>query len=129
MFGGSTDISFSAKATLLNTQASGHFKWIERGSDPDTVLEGDVTCLNVGPARLATLGGVVTSYTGPYSFPTTGFILTVKDNGQGPTALASDTSSYPITLAAPPTQACTVPFQLFQYPISSGDITVKPALP
>ena len=72
----------------------------------------------------------MTSYTGPFASPTTrGFIISVKDNGQGPTAFASDTSSIPITLAAPPTDDCTVGFTPFMSPISSGDITVKPALP
>jgi hypothetical protein len=130
MFGGRYDISFSAKATLQNTNASGHFKWIDRTYDPDTVLEGNVTCLVVGPARTATLGGVVTSFTGPFASPAiTGFIISVVDNGQGPTAFASDTSSAPTTLAAPPTPTCTAPFMPFQTPITSGDITVKPALP
>src|SRR4051794_32540541 len=67
--GGQQAFAFSAKATLQNTNASGHFKWTFLASDPDTVLEGDVTCLIVGPARTATLGGVITSYTGPLSSP------------------------------------------------------------
>jgi hypothetical protein len=130
MFGGVYDISFSARATLLNTDASGNFKWINRGTDPDTVLQGNVTCLVVGPARTAALGGVVTSFTGPGAFTgVTGFYISVKDNGQGPTAFASDTSSSPVLLAAPPPQACTIGFTVGQAPISSGDITVKPALP
>jgi hypothetical protein len=129
LFGGLYDIQFSARATLLNTNASGNFKWINRGTDPDTVLQGDVTCLVVGPARAAALGGVVTSFTGPGAFTGTGFYISVKDNGQGPTALASDTSSQPIVLAAPPPASCTVGFGTSQFPIDSGDITVKPALP
>jgi hypothetical protein len=130
LFGGVYDIQFSAKATLLNTNASGNFKWINRSTDPDTVLQGDVTCLVVGPARTAALGGVVTSWTGPGVFTgVTGFYISVKDNGQGPTAFASDTSSSPIVLAEPPPASCTIGFTAGQFPISSGDITVKPALP
>ena len=130
MFGGTYDISFSARATLLNTEASGSFKWIDRFSDPDTILTADITCLVVGPARTATLGGVITRFQGPNAFPGfQGILITVKDNGQGPTAFASDTSSTPVFSAAPPTSTCTLPFNPGQSPISSGDITVKPALP
>jgi hypothetical protein len=130
LFGGVYDIQFSARATLLNTNASGNFKWINRGTDPDTVLQGDVTCLVVGPARTAALGGVVTSFTGPGVFTgVTGFYISVKDNGQGPTAFASDTSSSPIVLNDPPPASCTIGFTVGQSPIDSGDITVKPALP
>jgi len=130
MFGGTYDIQFSARATLLNTNAGGSFKWINRGTDPDTVLQGDVTCLVVGPARAAALGGVITSWTGPGAFTgVTGFYISVKDNGQGPTAFASDTSSQPIVLTAPPPSSCAVGFSTGQIPIDSGDITVKPALP
>lgn len=127
-FGGVYDISFSAKATLLNTEASGHIRWINHGTDPDTILDADVTCLVVGPARTATLAGVVTSFTGPGAFPQQGVFITVKDNGQGPTALAPDTASPPVTTAAPPPANCVPPFVVSQFPISSGDITVKPAL-
>jgi hypothetical protein len=129
-FGGVYDIQFSARATLLSTNASGNFKWINRGTDPDTVLQGDVTCLVVGPARTAALGGVITSWTGPLAFTGyTGFYISVKDNGQGPTAFASDTSSSPVVLTEPPPATCAVGFTIGQVSISSGDITVKPALP
>jgi hypothetical protein len=127
-FGGQYTVSFSAKATLQNTQATGHLKWIIRNSDPDTVLEADVTCLFVGPGRTATIGGVVTSFTGPFaSDDFHGVIIQVTDNGQGPTQQMPDLAS-PTLLqpTAPTADTCAPAFVLFQDPISSGDITVKP---
>jgi hypothetical protein len=127
-FAGQYAVSFSAKATLQNTGASGHLTWTQRNTDPDTVLEADVTCLTVGPARTATIGGTVTSYTGPFANPAAhGVIIQVTDNGQGPTQQLPDLATQPLTQPTAPTaDTCAPSFVLTQFPISSGDITVKP---
>jgi hypothetical protein len=127
-FGGTYSVSFSAKATLQNTEATGHLKWILRNSDPDTVLEADVTCLFVGPGRTATIGGTVTSFTGPFGGDNFhGVFIQVTDNGQGPTQQTPDLASTPFLQATAPTaDTCAPAFVLFQSPITSGDITVKP---
>ncbi|MFL5952105.1 MAG: hypothetical protein ACJ74M_10935 [Gaiellaceae bacterium] len=127
-FNGFYAVSFSAKATLENTNASGHLTWTNQSTDPNTVLQADVTCLTVGPARTATIGGTVTSFTGPQSFPGVhGVFIQVTDNGQGPTQLLPDTATPPLTNATAPTaDTCVPPFVVSQSPITSGDITVKP---
>jgi hypothetical protein len=130
-FAGQYEVSFSAKATLVNTDASGHLTWTQVFTDPDTVLTADVTCLSVGPGRTATIGGTVTSFTGPNAFGNPhGVIIQVTDNGQGNTQLVSDLATVPITQPTAPTaDTCAPPFMVTQQPISSGDITVKPLKP
>jgi hypothetical protein len=118
------DVDINAKASLLNTNASGTFKLTYRNSDPNTVYYGDVTCLTVGPGRTATVGGVITRVD-PAGSGTgiQGFLISVQDNGSGSDQLAPDMSSFPSLLAAPP-PTCTA--QSFLSPINSGDITVSP---
>jgi hypothetical protein len=120
------EIDINARATLQNTNASGSFRWTNPNTDPDTVVYGEVTCLIVGPARTATVGGVVTRVEPPgVGTGIQGFLISVKDNGSGSDQLVPDTSSTPAFSATPPA-ACTFAFPPFLSPITSGDITVQP---
>ena len=79
---GSVDINFSARSNFNGTGAQGSVRFTLANFDPDIVVEGDVTCLQV-VGDIATIAGIVTNVRHPQGFGFgPGFLIQATDSGK-----------------------------------------------
>ena len=121
----STDLSFSARSNFNGTEARGSARFTSANLDPNQVVEGDVTCLQV-LNNIATIAGVITNVRNPQQNFTGihGFQIQVTDTGKFDQA--PDTVSSFFTLAAPNPAACPVAAPGGS-PVTEGEVVVSDA--
>jgi hypothetical protein len=127
----SADVDFSAKSSFNGTSPSGSARFTFRNEDPDQVLSGQVTCLNV-QGGFATLSGPITESRGGSTLTAGGqvfeprsFVITAFDQGKfstQPDFLGFVLSSEPATDQTCYTQGAG------SFVVRDGEVVVKDAL-
>jgi hypothetical protein len=127
----SADVDFSAKSSFNGTNPSGSARFTFRNEDPDQVLSGQVTCLNV-QGGFATLSGPITEsrggstlIAGGVAFEPRSFVITAFDQGKfstNPDFLGFVLSSAPATDQTCYTQGAG------SFVVRDGEVVVKDAL-
>ena len=126
---GSLTVVFRAASSATGFNASGDFRLTNRGTDPDQVYTGEVTCLRVIAATATTpatavIGGVITS--APAGASVSSFLITASDPGKFSTS--PDTFGFFLSSAPPPPDGgCATPS--FMSPVSDGEIIIENAIP
>ena len=115
----SVEVDFSARANFNGTEPSGRMRYTNQNTDPNTVIEGNVTCLTV-VGNVATLAGEITSVRNGTVFGE-GYILTAEDSGKF--------SNFPDEVAitfttAPPNPTACPPALTFSSPVREGEVVV-----
>ena len=125
------DVDFSAKSSYNGTNPTGSARFTFRNEDPDQVLTGEVTCLNVqggtailsGPITEARGGSTLT--VGTQTFEPRSFVITAIDSGKfstQPDFIGFVLSPQPATDVTCNTQSTTLDT------VREGEVVVKDSL-
>ena len=112
---------FSAQSNFNGTQPSGQVRFIQENQDPNLVITGQVTCLQVLNGS-ASIVAQVTDVRGGITNAQS-MVIETTDSGKFSTTPDTFGGSLPST---PATQLCPPP-SIFQRPVLKGDVVVVDA--
>jgi hypothetical protein len=116
--------TFSAKSSSLGTDAQGYWKRTNPNTDPNTVITGDIRCLEVSGNLFEARGVIVDARNTGGPFVPQGFILRGSDGGKFQ-SVPPDTYSASFTSTPQLEGSCLAPGP--GSPVQDGEIIVKDA--
>jgi hypothetical protein len=123
MNGGNWD--FSAKSNADGSQPSGMIRFTNPNTQPNSVIDGQVTCLHVLGNR-ASLSGPLTRAQGPISpSPGLSFEFDATDSGKFSTAPDLFQGEFFVGPPTPPPFPCQFFSTFFEQPVLDGEIIIE----
>lgn len=113
----------SARSNFNGTEPSGSFRFEDRNQDPNFVISGEVTCLQVA-GNVALVGGVVTDVRGGTT-NVNAVQIAMTDSGKFGTTPDLFGAFFTIF---PPGTPPPCPSNIFQGPVIEGEVIVRDAL-